>query len=261
MAEPSPQRTPVLFQAGSSDRGRRFGATHAECIYLNATTIGETARLVASTRALAVAAGRDPQHIKFMPRIIPVVGETEKAAAAKYHDFVDACDPEAALIVLQQWAGIDLRGSDPDDSVDFETLELTSSNSQHTGDFLRRIARDGQRFTVKDLLRSYAFGGAGNVVSGTPAQIVDRMESYVDGADVDGFNIAYMIRSKSVDEFIELVVPELRRRGRLSPPAGPTLRERLFGEGAVLPADHPGHAAQPLPPSTHLEPAAHTWPL
>jgi FMN-dependent oxidoreductase (nitrilotriacetate monooxygenase family) len=255
MAEPSPQRTPVLFQAGSSARGRTFGATHDECIYLNATSVEETARLVGQIRALAQDAGRSPDHVKFMPRIIPVVAETEKKAAAKYNDFVDACDPEAALIVLQQWAGIDLRGRDPNEPVDFETLDVATGNSQHTGDFLRRIARDGQRFTVKDLLRAYAFGGAGNVTAGTPAQIADKMETYIDQAGVDGFNIAYMIRGKSVDEFIDLVVPELRRRGRLPAAGGPTLRERLFGEGPTLPSDHPGHRDQALPGTTTLVPA------
>jgi len=254
MAEPSPQRTPVLFQAGSSARGRRFGATHAECIYLNATSIEETALLVRQIKALAQDAGRAPGQVKFMPRIIPVVAETEKAAAAKYNDYVDACDPEAALIVLQQWAGIDLRGRDPEDPVDLAALDATGGNSQHTGDFLRRTAREGTRFTVKDLLRAYAFGGSGNVTAGTPAQIADRMEAYVDQAGVDGFNIAYMIRGKSVDEFIELVIPELRRRGRLTGHAGPTLRQRLFGEEARLPEDHPGHAHHALSPATRLVP-------
>ncbi len=256
MAEPSPQRTPVLFQAGSSARGRQFGATHAECVYLNATSIEETARLVSQIRTLAEQAGRSANSVKFMPRIIPVVAETEKAALAKYHEFVDACDPETALIVLQQWAGIDLRGRDPDETLDLETLSVKGASSQHTGDYLRRLGKEGQRFTVKDLLRSYAFGGSGNVTTGTPAQIVDHMERYVDEAGVDGFNVAYMIRSKSVDEFIELVVPELRRRGRLHSAGNATLRERLFGKAAGLPEDHPGHRSQPSSIATQLVPVA-----
>jgi FMN-dependent oxidoreductase (nitrilotriacetate monooxygenase family) len=241
MAEPSPQRTPVLFQAGSSARGRAFGAAHAECIYLNATSVAETALLVSQIRDLAQAAGRSRESLKFMPRIIPVVAETEALAKAKYNDFVDACDPQDALIILQQWAGIDLTGRDPDEVVDIDALAAGSANSQHTGDYLRRLVKGGERFTVKDLLRAYAFGGSGNVTVGTPGQIADVMERYVDEADVDGFNVAYMIRSRSVEEFIELVVPELRRRGRLATgQAGQTLRGRLFDGGPRLPADHPG---------------------
>lgn len=247
MAEPSPQRTPVLFQAGSSPRGQSFGATHAECIYLNATSLGETKRLVSQIADLAGGVGRRRDSLKFMPRIIPVVAPTEQAARAKYNDFVDACDPEDALIILQQWVGIDLRGRDPEDLVDIDELASATSNSQHTADFLRREISSGQRFKVRDLLRAYAFGGAGNVTVGTPAQIVDKMESYVDDAGVDGFNIAYMIRSRSVDEFIELVVPELRRRERIARPARrTTLRERLFGEAARLPDDHPGAMVDPV---------------
>jgi len=246
ITEPSPQRTPVLFQAGSSARGRQFGATHAECIYLNATSVEETRRLITQVKSLTAAAGRNPDGLLFMPRIIPVIGETEQLAREKFEAFVDGCDPEDALIVLQQWAGIDLRGRAPDEVLDIEALTAGSAGL-HAADHLRRLSRDGRRFTVAQLLREYAFGGAGNVTVGTASQIADVMERYVDEAGADGFNVAYMIRSRSLDEFVELVVPELRRRGRIAAPRDKaTLRQRLFGWGPSLPADHPGSRITPV---------------
>jgi FMN-dependent oxidoreductase (nitrilotriacetate monooxygenase family) len=243
ISEPSPQRTPVLFQAGSSDRGRQFAATHAEAIYLNANTVAETAFLVSDVRARAAALGRDPAALKFLPRIIPVVGATQAEAEAKLEDYVARSNPESAIVTLQQWAGIDLRGRDPEEELDLADLQVKGINSEHAADYLRRSARSGERFTVGDLIRMYAFtGGAGNVVAGTPGQIADTMERWVREADVDGFNIAYMLRRHSIAEFAEQVVPELRRRGLLAPEgaaAGPTLRERLTGAGPQVPEDHP----------------------
>lgn len=240
LSEPSPQRTPVLFQAGSSDRGRRFAATHAECVYLNAVSVEETAYLVADVRRRADALGRDGAAIKFLPRIIPVVAETEAAARAKYEDYVSHHDPRAALTILRQWAGLDLVGRDPDEVLDLSDLRPDAAQSQHTGDYLRRLAREGRRFTVAELIRMYAFGGEGNVTVGTPAQIADQLERYVDEAGVDGFNIAYMLRQRSITEFVDLVIPELRRRGRLRERYAPgPLREKLSGR-ARLAADHPG---------------------
>jgi FMN-dependent oxidoreductase (nitrilotriacetate monooxygenase family) len=242
LSEPSPQRTPVLFQAGSSDRGRRFAATHAECVYLNANSIEETGYLVADVRRRADALGRDGSRLRFLPRIIPVLGGTEEEARRRYEDYVDHHDEQSAVVILQQWAGIDVRGRDPEEPLDLSTLVVEGSSSQHTGDYLkRRQAAEGRRFTVRDLLRMYAFGGEGNVTVGTPEQVADVLDRYVEDAGVDGFNIAYMVREQSVREFAEQVVPELRRRGRVpSEPRRGTLREQLLGAGPHLPDDHPG---------------------
>lgn len=246
ITEPSPQRTPVLFQAGSSARGQQFAATHAECVYLNTTTFEETRRIITEIKTLAVQAGRNPESILCTPRIIPVVAETEEKARAKFESFLAASNPDDAVSLLQQWAGIDLRGRAPDEVLDIEAL-TARSGELHAADHLRRLARQGRRFTTASLLREYAFGGGlGNVLVGTPEQIADIMEKYVDEGGVAGFNVAYMIRSQSVDEFIELVIPELRRRGRIAPRRdNATFRERLFGAGAFLPADHPGSRVTP----------------
>jgi alkanesulfonate monooxygenase SsuD/methylene tetrahydromethanopterin reductase-like flavin-dependent oxidoreductase (luciferase family) len=177
-----------------------------------------------------------------------VVGSTEAEAAAKLEDYVQSSNPESAIVTLQQWAGIDVRHRDPDEELDLADLKVKGINSEHAADYLRRSARAGERFTVGDLIRMYAFtGGAGNVVAGTPEQIADTMERWVREADVDGFNIAYMLRRHSIADFADHVVPELRRRGLLPEPDAATatsLRQQITGDGPYLPVHHPGHRAR-----------------
>jgi FMN-dependent oxidoreductase (nitrilotriacetate monooxygenase family) len=238
---PSPQRTPVLFQAGSSERGRQFAAAHAEVVYLNTVSKEETAFLVADVRARAAALGRNPRSLAFLPRIIPVVAPTREAAVKKYEDFVDHHDEGSAAFVLKQWAGLDVDALPDEGELNLDDIRVEGLTSQHTADYLRRLSREGTRFTKADLLRAYAFGGEGNVQVGTGSDIADQLEEYREETDVDGFNMAYMLRRHSLNDFVDEVVPELRRRGLLAPvPAASTLRERLFAGGRTLPADHPG---------------------
>lgn len=248
---PSPQRTPVLFQAGSSERGRAFAATHAEIVYLNAVSAEETSFLVSDIRNRAEKHGRDPQSLRFLPRIIPVVGRTRADAEQKYEDFVDHHDEGSSAFVLKQWAGIDVDSLPDTGEINLDDLPVEGQTSQHTADYLRRLSRSGRRFSKRDLLRAYAFGGEGNVQIGTGTEIVDQLEQFRDATGVDGFNVAYMLRRHSLDDFVQYVVPELRTRGLLEPAATDrsdptTLRERLTGEGPQLPLSHPGRRAHNL---------------
>ncbi|TSD40464.1 NtaA/DmoA family FMN-dependent monooxygenase [Rhodococcus sp. KBS0724] len=248
---PSPQRTPVLFQAGSSERGREFAATHAEVVYLNAVSAEETSFLVSDIRNRAEKHGRDPQSLRFLPRIIPVVGPTRADAERKYEDFVDHHDEGSAAFVLKQWAGIDVDALPNTGEINLDDLPVEGQTSQHTADYLRRLSRSGRRFTKRDLLRAYAFGGEGNVQVGTGSEIVDQLERFRDETGVDGFNVAYMLRQHSLNDFVQYVVPELRARGLLETPdadhsSPSTLREKLTGTGPQLPVDHPGRRAHNL---------------
>ncbi|MFD6517684.1 NtaA/DmoA family FMN-dependent monooxygenase [Rhodococcus sp. NPDC060176] len=239
---PSPQRTPVLFQAGSSDRGREFAATHAEVVYLNVTTAEETSYLVSDIRARAERIGRDPALLRFLPRIIPVVAGTRTEAERKYNDFVDHHDEGSAAFVLKQWAGIDVDALPETGEINLDDLTVEGLTSQHTADYLRRLSRSERRFDKRDLLRAYAFGGEGNVQVGTGAEIADQLEQFRDETGVDGFNVAYMLRRHSLDDFVEHVVPELRNRGLIEDAkAGPkSLRQSITGHGPQLSPDHPG---------------------
>lgn len=191
--------------------------------------------------------GRDPALLRFLPRIIPVVAGTRIEAERKYNDFVDHHDEGSAAFVLKQWAGIDVDALPETGEIDLDDLTVEGLTSQHTADYLRRLSRSGRRFDKRELLRAYAFGGEGNVQVGTGAEIADQLEQFRDATGVDGFNVAYMLRKHSLDDFVEHVVPELRNRGLLDDTeAGPTsLRQSITGSGPQLSPDHPGRRSYP----------------
>ncbi|KAK0650032.1 luciferase-like domain-containing protein, partial [Cercophora newfieldiana] len=105
---PSPQRTPVLFQAGTSKAGSAFAAKHAEAMFLNTANITQAAKVVADLRAAAAANGRDPASLKFFPCIMPTIGRTEEEAREKYERAVVNADPVAGLAQFSGYTGIDL---------------------------------------------------------------------------------------------------------------------------------------------------------
>ena len=94
---PSPQRTPVLFQAGTSKVGSAFAAKHAEAVFLNTFSVSQATKVIAESRAAAAAAGRDPTSVKFFPCIMPIVGKTKEEAQAKYEKALRFADPVAGL--------------------------------------------------------------------------------------------------------------------------------------------------------------------
>ena len=115
---PSPQRTPVLFQAGTSARGRAYAAHNAECVFVQGTTVAATKANVADIRARAAAEGRDPESIRIMVGVTVTVGETHEAAVAQRAEF-DALQTDEVVNVLYSGnTGIDLLSLDPDRSLE-----------------------------------------------------------------------------------------------------------------------------------------------
>jgi FMN-dependent oxidoreductase (nitrilotriacetate monooxygenase family) len=241
LTEPSPQRTPVLFQAGSSDRGREFAAKHAECIFLNPMTIEETRYLISDIRQKAEAYGRKPEDILFFPKINPIVGKTEEEAQAKLAKSLEYASPEGALSLLSAWTGMDINNFDATELLAFIQKGEQRSGSNYLAEFFQRNHQD-KEWTKEDLAKYFAFGGVGSLIAGTPAQIADRLEQFLDETGADGFNIAYVHRYDTFKEFVELVVPELQQRGRVQTEyeAG-SLRHKLFGQGSHLQDSHIGH--------------------
>ncbi|SFB02376.1 FMN-dependent oxidoreductase, nitrilotriacetate monooxygenase family [Cohnella sp. OV330] len=240
LSEPSPQRTPVLFQAGSSERGRDFAAQHAECVFLNAMTAEETRYLVQDVRARAAAYGRRPEEVLFFPKLNPIVGRTGEEAQSKLRGYLEAASAEGSLSLLSAWTGIDFSTFGADDLLGFIRRGEERNGSGYLAEFFSR-RRDGGDWTREELAKYFAFGGVGSVVAGTPEEIADRLTAFADETGVDGFNIAYISRGETFREFVDLVVPELQRRGRVQTDYAPgTLRHKLFGEGARLPDSHPG---------------------
>src|SRR5207244_6992675 len=107
LSEPSPQRTPVLYQAGTSPRGRQFAAQHAECVFMSGPSAKVIAPRVAAIRELAAAAGRDPREILMFSMFTVILGRTEAEAKAKYADYVSHINPEGALTLMSGWTVVD----------------------------------------------------------------------------------------------------------------------------------------------------------
>ncbi|GGF58510.1 monooxygenase [Azorhizobium oxalatiphilum] len=244
LSEPSPQRTPVLFQAGASSRGRAFAASHAECIFVSGPTPEVIGPVVADTRRRAAAAGRDPRDLKFFSMATTIVGATEEEARARLADYRRYINPEAALILFSGWTGIDFSKWDLDAPITFD------SGSQGLVSALEAfsIADPNRVWTVRELAEHNAIGGRGPVFVGSPAQVADQIEAWVEATDVDGLNLSYAITPGGFRDFGTHVVPELQRRGRFKQDYAPgTLREKLYGAGhARLRDTHPGSRHRPL---------------
>jgi FMN-dependent oxidoreductase (nitrilotriacetate monooxygenase family) len=237
LCEPSPQRTPVLFQAGASPRGSRFAGTHAEAVFVSGPNPAVVRRSVDAVRTRAAEAGRDPRSVKVFTMLTAIAADTDAAAEAKRNSYLEYASHEGAMALFGGWTGVDLAGADPGQRLEYvETDATRSALASFT------TADPDRAWTVGELARFIAIGGRGPVVVGSGATVADELERWVEEADVDGFNLAYAVTPGTFADFVEHVVPELRRRGRAqSEYAAPTLRENLgTAPGPLLADDHPG---------------------
>jgi alkanesulfonate monooxygenase len=235
LCEPSPQRTPVIFQAGASARGQAFAARHAECVFIAAPTIESTAAMVSGLRQAAADAGRDPERLKIFALLAVVADETDDAAHRKLLDYQQYALPEGSLALMSGWTGIDLGQFGPD-----ERAENVSSQAIQSA-----MSGLGSR-TVREWGEALSVGGAANVITGSSTTVADALERWLDDTGVDGFNLAYTVMPECFTDFVTLVVPELQKRGRLKRAYDEgTLRQKLFGAGDRLQAPHPAASHHP----------------
>ena len=237
LSEPSPQRTPVLFQAGGSPRGQRFAAQHAELVFVAGANAAGIRRSVDTIRGLAVEAGRAPDAIRFVAPLAVVTGADDRAAADKLADYRRHYDVEGAIVHYSASTGIDFSAHDLD-----APLRYQETNSNRS--LLTNLTNDPTRETPWTLREAFAptHGlGRHKTLVGGPATVADDLEAWLRETGTDGINLAAVVNPGSFADFAEFVVPELRRRGRVAERAASptTLRERLFGQ-ARLRADHPG---------------------
>jgi len=236
LCEPSPQRTPTLFQAGASPRGVRFAAEHAEAVFVSGPSPNVVAEPVRELRAAAAEFGRDPRSIKVFTMLTPVVAETRDQALGSLRTYRQLVSTEGALALFGGWTGVDLAGMNPN-----EPLRYVETDANRSA--LASFTSPERPWTPREIAEEIGIGGRGPLVVGSPGEVADELERWVDEADVDGFNLAYVTTPGTFVDFARYVVPELRRRGRVPERTEPmTLRERLGADGPLLPADHPGAA-------------------
>ena len=230
LVAPSPQRTPVLFQAGSSEAGMRFAAAHAEAQFIGAPTPELTQASISNVRRLLRQNGRSAEDLKFLQGMSFVVGSTEEEARARARELDEAIDQRAMIAHLTGSMGVDPGQHDPDTPLSEWKVEGVQS-------LLEGIrARVGKpEPTVRDLSLLTTRSGR---VAGTPEQIADELERW-QAAGIDGINLINATLPGSYREFGEHVMPVLRERGLANETytAG-TLRQKLFGRDR-LPDTHP----------------------
>jgi FMN-dependent oxidoreductase (nitrilotriacetate monooxygenase family) len=232
LCAPSPQRTPVLYQAGASDRGRAFAAKHAECVFANPSTPANVARIVADLRARAA-----PRPIKVLVGASVIVGRTAAEAQAKLEDYRRHASVRGAMAHAAASLGIDFDAFAPDEPV------RAPDNAVGIKSNVDAITKQlGDDWTVRDLERHMILGARQKPIMGDPVQVADALMAWIEQADVDGFNLARTVVPDCLEDFSAMVVPVLRERGVLPATTGGTYRARLFGAGDHLAAPHPAAA-------------------
>jgi FMN-dependent oxidoreductase (nitrilotriacetate monooxygenase family) len=237
LSEPSPQRTPVIYQAGASPRGQRFAAENAEAIFTAAPTKEVLARTVADIRKALTEAGRDPYSAKIYTMLTVITDDTAEAARAKHEELASYSSDEGALVFMSGWMGVDLSRYDLDDPIG----AVESNAIQSAVASFQQADPTGGEWTVRDIARWGGIGGMGPRVVGSPSEVADELQAWVDETDVDGFNLPYAITPGTFADVVDHLVPELQRRGVYPTEYAPgTLRQKLFGQGDRLPGEHRG---------------------
>lgn len=249
LCEPSPQRTPVLYQAGASRRGRTFAARHAECIFVGAPSRAALKRTVSNLRAALAQAGRDPASVPIIAEHTVITAPTAAEAEDKRADYASHASEEGALALMSAWTGIDLSRYGLD--APFEHVE---SNAIQSAVEAMSAADPGRVWTIREIAAWCGVGGLSPVTTGAPEDVADELEGWLEDTGIDGFNLSYAVMQDSFRDFIDLVVPVLQKRGRHPAQYKPgTFREKLFGAGARLPDAHPA-AAFRFQPDAILQP-------
>ena len=169
-----------------------------------------------------------------------IVAPTDAEARALLADYRRYADPVGALTLMSGWTGIDFSTLDPD-----AVVQHVENDAGRTA--LENITRadPDRRWTVREVAEHVSIGGIGPVVVGSPATVADQLEAWIDDTGLDGFNLAFAVRPETFVAVVDLLVPELQRRGRYKRRyAEGTLREKLFGHARLV-APHPATRARP----------------
>jgi FMN-dependent oxidoreductase (nitrilotriacetate monooxygenase family) len=222
----SPQGCPVLVQAGASDDGREFASEFAEIIFTNHLTKESGKAYYADLKARAAKYGRSGDQIKVLPGLSPVVGRTSAEAEERFEYLQSLIDPIVAREMLSTvLGGADLSGYQLDGPL--PDLPITNTTIQSALENWTKLARS-ENLTIRQLALRAAGARGKSVVRGSPTDIADIMEDLFKSEAADGFNIMPPYLPGSLNDFVDLVVPELQRRGIFRTEySGATLRENL----------------------------------
>ena len=220
----SPQGHPVMVQAGASDDGRDLAAETAEVVFTAHQSFERAQSFYADMKQRVTAYGRAPDHIKIMPGFFVTVGRTEQEAKDKFARIQELILPEVGVRLLSTFINFDLTGCPVDGPLpDIPDSKVAASRRKLITDIARR-----HNYTIRQLYTHIAGGRGHFQFVGTPAQVADEMQRWFENGAADGFNVMPPILPAGLNDFVELVIPELQRRGlfRIAY-EGTTLRENL----------------------------------
>ena len=242
MCEPSPQRSPVIFQAGGSPRGIDFAGRHAEAVFGIFPSIEGCRIYVRKIRDATEKFGRNRTDLKVFPGITVVVAATDAEAKQKFEDCKKYQSPEGALALFSGWAGVDLSSLTSMDN-------LVEADSQAVKSVLNTFVQidPDREWSLKEIGEHMSIGSLMPKIVGSPSTVADELERWMEDTDCDGFNLVPVTQPTGFSDFVDLVVPELQRRGRVrSSYDTNTLREHYFGTGtARFLKTHPAHSSLP----------------
>ncbi len=232
LCSPSPQRTPVLYQAGSSTAGLAFAARHAECVFVSGPSAQVLGPRVRAIRASVAAEGRT---VLVFSLLTAIVAQTDAEAADLLADYRDHASVEGTLALLSGWTGVDFAGLSLDDLVRHVENDAGRAALEN---FTR--ADPDRQWTVREVVAHASIGGAGPVLAGSASTVADALARWVEATGVDGLNLSYGVMPADFEAVVERLVPALQDRGLYKSAYAPgTLREKLFGQGRLLQAPHP----------------------
>lgn len=219
-----PQGQPVLVQAGSSEDGMKLAAGVAEVVFTIQRKLEGARDFYASIKSQADAVGRDPAHALVMPGVLPYVGRTRQEAQDKHDRLLELIHPEAGLSALSKLMEVDLMAADvekPFPERGFETLTQTRA----TG-IVETARKEG--LNIRQVYERLVVSKGHRQLVGTAADVVDNLQEWFEAGACDGFNVMPPMMPNGLDDFVELVVPELQRRGLFRTAyRGSTLRDHL----------------------------------
>jgi FMN-dependent oxidoreductase (nitrilotriacetate monooxygenase family) len=232
LPSPSRQRTPLLITATASDAGSAFAGRHAEVVFTGGPNTEALQQTIAKIRKEAVAAGRREDDVRFVTIAGVIVGRTEDEANAKLAAYQELTSAEGYLA----------HTSLPFDPTAYPSETRLEEITPDDGGVGRWRVFDPEQ-TVGEFVAGFGDLTRQPLLAvGTPEQVADEIERWLDDVGIDGINLLQYHSYDTVRDFVELVVPVLRERGRLRAAydEDESLRDRIFGEGDRLPARHPG---------------------
>ncbi|RDW85973.1 luciferase-like protein [Coleophoma crateriformis] len=256
---PSPQRIPMLFQAGASKAGIQFAGKHAEGLFCVGSTIERTKDYIRQVREVAVANGRSPDAVKFFLGITPIIGRTIEEANEKFEAMRKNLHVIGGLARFGGFTGVDLSSFPLDEPFEFKG-DLTDVGIHSAIETLKAnpdLDKFGKElpWTPRKIGEVMAVGSFNPIPVGTPEMVADVFQKWFEEAGVDGFNVSYVTNPQSYTDLVELLVPELQRRGiywdDYAAPGG-TMRENFYAKPGQchLPDDHPSTQFRWNPPTS-----------